>query len=183
MYEDVFKNPGLSWNNQTFSTSSFSPIEKTSFGVQKSLGSAGSGMWPLALASLGSTALGGIFSGMQAQREAETMAQIEAMKMQEASRARGVAGMQGMFNAAVAPEFEYMMQARAREKELREFKPYEGLLESEGRRRQMREMLSPEAQALFQREKKAAMDQALVERQATLAGMFGPTNQFSRAFT
>lgn len=185
MYENVFIDPGFSWRNNAFSSSSFSPVDKTTFGTSKSLGTAstaGSGMWPLALASLGSTALGGVFSGMQAQREAETMAKIESARQQEASRARGIAGMQGMFNAAVAPEFEYMMQSRAREKELREFQPYEGLLASEGRRRQMREMLSPEANALFQREQQANLNQALVERQASLAGMFGPTKQFARAF-
>jgi hypothetical protein len=139
-------------------------------------------MWPLAVASLGSTALGGIFSGMQAQREAEKMAQIESIRMQEASRARGVAGMQGLFNTAVAPEYDYLLQSKAKEKELREFRPWEGLLDSEGRRRQMREMLSPEATALFQRQKKADLDQALVERQAAMAGMVGPTKTFAKAF-
>jgi hypothetical protein len=90
--------------------------------------------------------------------------------------------MQGLFNTAVAPEYDYLLQSKAKEKELREFRPWEGLLDSEGRRRQMREMLSPEATALFQREKKAALNQALVERQAAMAGMFGPTKTFAKAF-
>lgn len=144
---------------------------------------AGASMWPLALASLGSSALSGVFGGLQSGREVDAQFQIAAAQQKEASRARGMAGMQSMFNTLVAPAVQYQWDKKAKETQLREFAPWEGLLESQSRRRAMRDMLSPEGQELFQREKKADLDQALVERQAQLAGLFGPTATFAKTFS
>jgi hypothetical protein len=137
----------------------------------------------MAAAALGSSIFSGITGGQAEANRSQTAADIATMQANMAMQGAFRQGQQGLFNTTVAPEYEYERQKRARNYENLFFEPQEQFLASEGRKRQVRDMLSPEAREASARDRANQMAITASERRAVTDAMFGAPAFASSRYT
>jgi hypothetical protein len=137
----------------------------------------------MAAASLGSSVLGGIFSGNQEAKNRQLAADLGKMQAEAAMQGAFRNAQLGQWNTASAPEYQYELQKRARNYENLFFEPQEQFLASEGRKRQVRDMLSPEAREASARDRANQMAITASERRAVTDAMFGAPAFASSRYT
>ena len=127
----------------------------------------------LAAATLGSSVVGGLFTGQREAANRQLAADLGKMQAETAFQGAMRQGQQNQWMTTAAPEYQYQLQKRAREYENLFFQPQERYLLSEERRQQYRDELSPEARQLGARKRAGELAQAALERRAVTDAMFG----------
>jgi len=139
--------------------------------------SASKGMWPLALAGLGSSVISGIFGGMQANNQAE--AQLQAAKWQvEAQRDANFSNLlAGQYAQTGAQQFNRFEQQKAADYQQAFLDPRKSMLASEVRQRSLADELSPAAQKLRRQQNVDQLNRDLASKRAVTDAMFGQVAQ------
>lgn len=127
----------------------------------------------LAAATLGSSVVGGLFTGQREATNRQLSADLGKMQAEAAFQGAFRQGQQNQWMTTAAPEYKYELDKRAREYENLFFQPQERYLLSEERRQQYRDELSPEARQLGARKRAGELAQAALERRAVTDAMFG----------
>lgn len=158
--------------------SSFSPGWSDSFSYNPSSSisnqSGGSGMWPLALAGLGSSLVSGIFGGMASNRQSDAMLQAAGMQAQATRDASFHNLLGGQYALTGAKEFDRFQQQKAADYQQTFLDPRASVLASEDRQRGIADMLSPGAQKLRRQQNTDQLNRTLAEKRAVTDAMFGP---------
>jgi hypothetical protein len=176
----------MDWSNANFGYDSTGAFNSTANNLTKNpLKGGGGGMvFPfMAAASLGSSVLGGIFGGQQEAKNRELAAKLGTMQAEAAMQGAFRNAQLGQWNTTSAPEYQYELQKRARNYENLFFEPQEQFLASEGRKRQVRDMLSPEAREASARDRANQMAITASERRAVTDAMFGAPAFASSRYT
>ena len=165
----------MNWSDATFGYDSSGAFNSVANSLSKNPIAKGGGMaFPfLAAAALGSSVLGGLFGGRAEEENRRVSAQIAKMQAEGA--------MQGAFRGAqtkqwgdiAAPEYAYELDKRARNYENLFFKPQEIYTGSEERRRQLRDIYSPEGRFTSSLSRSNDIARTAAERQALTNAMFG----------
>lgn len=129
-------------------------------------------MWG-AIASLGSSALSGIFTGQQEAANRQFAAQMGKMQAEMAMQGAMRQGQQNQWMVAAAPEYEFQRQKTAREYGNLFLEPQERYLKSAERRQQYRDETSPEARELNARTRQGLLARSAIDRRAVTDAMFG----------
>ena len=138
---------------------------------------AGGGMWPLAIASLGSSVISGIFGGQAANRQAD--AQMQAAYAQaQATRDSAFSNLlAGQYALTGAKQFDRFQQQKAADYQQAFLDPRTSQLASEDRQRGMTDQLSPMAQQLRRQANIDQLNRDLASRRAVTDAMFGQIAQ------
>jgi hypothetical protein len=137
----------------------------------------------MAAATLGSSVLGGIFSGNQEAKNRQLAADLGKMQAEAAMQGAFRNAQLGQWNTTSAPEYQYELQKRARNFENKFFKPEEMFLASEERKRVARDELSPEARELSARNRADYISRITADRRAITDAMFGAPAFASSRYT
>lgn len=133
----------------------------------------GEAVGPLALATLGSSLISGLFGGMAANRQAEAEMQVGKWQA-EATRDAAFANLlAGQYGATGAKAYGYKLQRDAADYQQSYLDPKASILGQEDRLRGITTDLSPQAQKLRRQQNIDALNTQLASRRAITDAMFG----------
>lgn len=164
----AFSFPGMSESAISYEEG-VSPLSLTKSG--------GSGMWPLALANVGSSLLSGIFGGQAANRQADAMLQGAYAQAQATRDAAFTNLLAGQYGQTGAKQFERFQQQKAADYQQAFLDPRRIQLASEERQMGYADQLSPNAQALRRQKNLDELNFQLASRRALTDAMFGQVRQ------
>lgn len=127
----------------------------------------------LAAATLGSSVVGGLFTGQREAANRQLSADLGKMQAEMAMKAAFQRDLQNDWMTVVAPEYDYLRQQRATKYDLSFFEPQRRALRSEERRQEYRDELSPEARRLSASRRAGELAQVAMDRRAVTDAMFG----------
>ena len=176
----------MDWSNANFGYDSTGVFNSTADKLIKNpLKGGGGGMafpW-MAAATLGSSIFSGITGGQAEAQNRELASKLGTMQAEAAMQGAFRNAQLGQWNATSAPEYQYEIQKRARNFENKFFKPEEMFLESEDRKRQMRDIYSPEGRLTSALSRSNDIARNSAERRAVTDAMFGAPVFASSRFT
>ena len=176
----------MDWSNANFGYDSTGAFNSTADNLIKNpLKGGGKGMafpW-MAAAAFGSSALEGIMGGRQAAEDRRVAAEMGTRAAEEARLGAFRNNQTNLWNTIVAPRHQYELQKEARNYANLFFEPQEQSIESENRRRQMRDIYSPEGRLTSALSRSNDIARNSAERRAVTDAMFGAPVFASSRFT
>jgi hypothetical protein len=137
----------------------------------------------MAAAALGSSALEGIFGGQAEAKRSQDAANIATMQANAAMQGAFRGSQQGLFNSIVVPRHQYQLQKEARNYANLFFEPQEQSIAAEDRRRQMRDIYSPEGRLTSALSRANDIARTTADRRDITDAMFGAPVFASSRFT
>ena len=166
----------MDWSNANFGYDSTGAFNSTADNLIKNpFKGGGKGMavpW-MAAAAFGSSALEGIMGGRQAAADRDFAARMGKMQAEAGFQGAFRNAQLGQWNTTVLPGINYEIQKQARNYANKVFKPEEMFLESEERKRQLRDELSPEAREVSARNRANTIAINAADRRSVTDAMFG----------